>query len=132
MDASLAARRGRVVTAAVRAAFAWSARDQDVRAFRELARMTGVVMEALGPGHGPVTPVELVAALQRPLGAFLPALVGVGADAMDAAADAVLLTGDGRLTDAVFELGCEYVQDVVATLDPATDWLPSWTWMQAE
>ncbi|SRR6266705_470118 len=133
MDASVAARRGRVVTAAVRAAFAWSARDRDVHAFRELARMTGVVMEALGPGQGPVTPGELVAALQRPLGEFLPVPVGLGAtDAMDAIADAVLLTGDGRLTDAVFEVGCEYVQDVLATLDPATDWLPSWTWMQAE
>jgi hypothetical protein len=79
MDASLAARRGRVVTAAVRAAFAWSAGDRDVRAFREIARMTGVVMEALGPGQGPVTPGELVTALQRPLGEILPARPEAGA-----------------------------------------------------
>jgi hypothetical protein len=134
VDASLTARRGRVVTAAVRAAFAWSVRDRDVRAFREIARMTGVIMEALGPGKGPVTPLDLVAALQRPLGDLLPPRpAGIGAgDAMDAVAEAVLLTEEGRLTDAVFEVGCEYVQDLLATLDPATDWLPSWTWMQAE
>jgi hypothetical protein len=133
MDASLAARRGRVVTAAVRAAFAWSARDRDVRAFREIARMTGVVMEALGPGQGPVTPSEFVAALQRPLGQILPAQAEAGAaSTVDGTADAVLLTEDGRLADAVFDLGCEYVQDVMASLDPATEWLPSWTWMQAE
>jgi hypothetical protein len=133
MDTSLAARRGRVVTAAVRAAFAWSARDRDVRAFREIARMTGVVMEALGPGQGPVTPGELVVALQRPLGEILPAQAEAGAASdVDGTAGAVLLTKDGRLADAVFELGCEYVQDVMASLDPATDWLPSWTWMQAE
>jgi REase associating with pPIWI_RE/pPIWI_RE three-gene island domain Y len=133
MDASLATRRGRVMTAAVRAAFAWSARDRDVRAFREIARMTGVVMEARGPGLGPVTPGEFVAALQRPLRHILPAEAEAGAaSAIDGTADAVLLTEDGRLADAVFELGCEYVQDVMASLDPATEWLPSWTWMQAE
>src|SRR4029450_5341794 len=113
MDASLAARRGRVVTAAVRAPFAWSARDRDVRAFREIARMTGVVMEALGPGQGPVTPGEFVAALQRPLGQILPVQAEAGAtSAVDRTADAVLLTEDGRLADAVFELACEYVQGV--------------------
>jgi hypothetical protein len=133
MDATLAARRGRVVTAAVRAAFAWSAGDRDVRAFREIARMTGVVMEALGPGQGPVTPSEFVSALQRPLGQILPAQTEAGAaSTVDGTADAVLLTEDGRLADAVFDLGCEYVQDVMASLDPATEWLPSWTWMQAE
>jgi hypothetical protein len=132
MDASLATRRGRVVTAAVRAAFAWSARDRDVRAFREIARMTGVVMEALGPGVGPVTPGEFVAALQRPLRHILPTEVEAGAANADGTADAVLLTEDGRLADAVFELGCEYVQDVMGSLDPATEWLPSWAWMEAE
>jgi REase associating with pPIWI_RE/pPIWI_RE three-gene island domain Y len=132
MDASLATRRGRVVTAAVRAAFAWSARDRDVRAFREIARMTGVVMEALGPGLGPVTPGEFVAALQRPLRHILPTEVEAGAANADGTADAVLLTEDGRLADAVFELGCEYVQDVMGSLDPATEWLPSWAWMEAE
>jgi hypothetical protein len=67
------------------------------------------------------------------LGEILPAQAEAGAaSAVDRTADAVLLTGDGRLADTVFELGCEYVQDVVASLDPATEWLPSWTWMQAE
>src|SRR5690606_1560274 len=76
-------RRRRVVTAALRAAYAMSARPTHPEGMREIARMTGVVMEAHGPGSGPVTPMALVDALRRPLGdlpIFANAEDGDGAD----------------------------------------------------
>jgi hypothetical protein len=54
----------RTVTAAIRAGYAWSVRHDQPRAWREVARMTGVIMRAAGPGNGPVTPIELVAQLR--------------------------------------------------------------------
>lgn len=49
----------RVVNAAVRAAVAWTMQQTEPRAWRELARMTGVVRHALGPNttlDGPMDP----------------------------------------------------------------------------
>lgn len=118
----------RVITAAVRAAYAWSVRESELRAMREVARMLGVVMEAVGPGRGPGSTAEFISALQLPLGELLPA----HADGHDGVEATVLLDGGGQLTDEALEVGGERVAEVLATLDPATDWLPSWTWMRAE
>jgi hypothetical protein len=51
-------RRAVVTTAALRSAVAWSRRSGEARAWREVARMTGVIMNARGPDIGPV--VKLV------------------------------------------------------------------------
>jgi len=58
-------RRAVVTTAALRSAVAWSRRADEPRAWREIARMTGVIMGAFGPGAGPATPSQLVAFLRR-------------------------------------------------------------------
>jgi hypothetical protein len=96
-------RRAQLVTAALRAGYAWSVRHDEVRAWRELAAMTGVVMNALGPGNGPVTPVALVAALRVPLGGLLPPLPDGAVEEVDRL---VVLDGD-TLTDAASEVGCD-------------------------
>ncbi len=71
-----AERAHRVVAAALRAAYAWTVRRQRHEAMREVARMTGVIMEAHGPGRGPTTPLDLIGCLRRPL-ELLPALQGI-------------------------------------------------------
>lgn len=116
----------RAVTAAIRAGHAWSVRRERPEAWAEIARMTGVIMRACGPGRGPATPAELVAALRRPLGTWLP-----GCDA--AARDLVVLDGDDQLTDATFEIGCDYTAEVLAGQDdPGAGWLPGWRVHRAE
>ncbi|MGA4838885.1 hypothetical protein [Streptomyces sp. G45] len=125
-DAS-AERAHRVVAAALRAAYAWTVRRQRRDAMREVARMTGVVMEAHGPGSGPTTPHDLVACLRQPLG-LLPVLAG-GSD--DDIARLVLLDGDDRLTPDAYDLACEYALPVGGAPD-STQWMPTWTRMRAE
>ena len=121
-------RRGAVTTAALRSAVAWSRRQEEQRAWREVARMTGVIMHAFGPGAGPSTPAELVALLHRPLGELLPA--AGEASALDTV---VLLNADGTLSDEAMEIACEYTQALFDTdADPATEWLPRWAWQRAE
>ncbi|MFT2014403.1 hypothetical protein ACMA1D_00935 [Streptomyces sp. 796.1] len=124
--ASQTARTQRAITAALRAAYAWSARHQHQAAYRELASMTGVVMEVHGPGHGPVTPHQLVAQLHAPLGELL-----AFADEVDEViAPVVLLTENDQLTSDAIDLASEYavgLQTGVGT----SDWLPSWTRMGA-
>lgn len=117
----------RPVTAAIRAGYAWNARRDHPQAWREIARMTGVIMRALGPGRGPVTPAELVGALSQPLGDWLP---GVNAD--PALAALVILDGDGQLTDATYEIGCDYTAEVLSGQDAGGRWLPSWRVHRAE
>ena len=124
-----AGERGRTVTvAALRAAYAWSVRRERPQAMPEISRMTAVVMAAFGPGRGPTTPRELVAALAgKDLGTLLS---GVGE--IDAAvAAASLLTADGDLTDAAYDLAAELVVPLGVPSDEA-DWLPSWTRMRSE
>ncbi|SBT47015.1 restriction endonuclease-related protein [Micromonospora narathiwatensis] len=131
-DTSVLDRRARITSAALRAAYAWSVRDRELRAFDEVARMTGVVMFELGPGRGPVAPLDLVRCLRRPLGALLPPIqdgddgrYGIGVD------EVVLLDGGDVLADAAYEIGSDYVREVISGLDPGRDWLPSWSWMRA-
>jgi pPIWI_RE three-gene island domain Y len=121
-------RRAQVVTAALRAGYAWSARHDEVRAWRELAAMTGVVMNALGPGCGLVTPTELVAALRVPLRGLLPPLPSGAVESVD---DVVVLNGE-ELTNAAYEVGCEYTEALFEASDPANEWLPAWARQRAE
>ncbi|HEU5026851.1 MAG TPA: hypothetical protein VFV01_18170 [Spirillospora sp.] len=116
----------RALTAAIRAGYAWTVRHERPEAWLEIARMTGVVMRACGPGRGPVAPVELVAALRRPAGAWLP---GCTADVRGL----VVLDEEDQLTDATFEIGCDHTAEVLAGQeDPGAGWLPAWRVHRAE
>lgn len=126
VSTSIGERRRRIVAAALRAAYAYTVRATRTEAVPELCRMTGVVMEALGPGRGPVAPMELADLLHGPLNDLLthlaPGDVEVGA--------VRLLDGD-RLTESAISLAAEYV----VPLDPEpsrAEWLPTWTRMRAE
>lgn len=125
--ASDKARWTRALTASVRAAYAWTQRSAaPCAALREVARMTGVVMEAHGPGQGPTTPTALIQALHRPLGT-MPIFRRCDDDAV---AELVLLE-DGQLTSDAFTTASEYVIPLVgAPGDP--DLLPSWTRMHED
>jgi len=123
-------RQSRVVAACLRAAYAWSERESRPGAMREIARMTGVVMEALGPGRGPASPMQLVACLRRPLGELVTLAGEEPGSADDAITAAVLLDGD-RLADAAYDMACEYAQQLTTAAETAA-WLPSWTRMRAE
>ncbi|MEV7434800.1 hypothetical protein [Streptomyces griseoviridis] len=122
-----AERAHRVVAATLRAAYAWTVRREHHDAMREVARMTGVIMEAHGPGHGPVTPIDLVGCLRRPLG-LLPALA-TGSD--ETIRQVVLLDGEDRLTPDAYDLACEYALPIGGPSDLAP-WMPTWTWMRAD
>ncbi|MEV5710252.1 hypothetical protein [Actinoallomurus sp. NPDC052274] len=118
----------RPVTAALRAGYAWSTRHERPEAWREVARMTGVIMRSFGPGRGPVTPSELLPLLHRPLGDWLP-----GAAEDEVLADMVILDDRDELTDATFEIGCDYTVELLAgQVDPGERWLPSWRMHRAE
>ncbi|MEU3599598.1 hypothetical protein ABZ714_12865 [Streptomyces sp. NPDC006798] len=117
----------RVVTAALRAAYAWSVRARQPAAYLEVARMTGVVMETHGPGRGPTTPLELVSSLRSELGGLLPFR---GAEADGAIVESVLLDGSDQLTSTALDLASEYAVPLESGTDPA-GWLPSWTHMNA-
>jgi hypothetical protein len=116
-----------VTTAALRSAVAWSRRAGEPDAWREVARMTGVIMGTFGPGAGPATPHELVAFLRRPLGELLPA--GGEHSPLD---DVVLLDDENRLTDAAMDIACDYNHVLFHGRDPASDWLPGWAWQRGE
>lgn len=118
----------RVVAAALRAAYAWSVRDvRRNAALLEIARMTGVVMEAHGPGKGPVTPKELVDCLRKPLRGLLAGVRGQPAELVDV----VLLDKEGRLTEHAYDLVCEHVVPLKASAG-APSWLPTWTTMHSD
>ncbi|MFD9946741.1 hypothetical protein ACFWYW_17255 [Nonomuraea sp. NPDC059023] len=116
----------RPVTAAIRAGHAWSVRHQRSESWREMARMTGVIMRYFRPGQGPGTPAELIPLLRLPLGTWLP----VGDQAL---AGLVILGDDDRLTDATYDIGCAYTVELLAGQeDPGARWLPSWRTHRAE
>jgi pPIWI_RE three-gene island domain Y len=117
----------RSVTAAIRAGYAWTARQDHPEAWREIGRMTGVIMRAAGPGHGLVTPSQLISALHRPLADWLP---GVTTDSVLAAL--VILDGDDQLSDATYEVGCDYTTEVLTGHDAGGRWLPDWRVHQTE
>jgi len=122
----VALRRERVITAALRAAFAWSVREQRPDAMYEIAKMTGVVMEAWGPAGGPATPMGLVARLHEPLAGLL-----AFAETADETIDAVrLLEADG-LSPAAQNIACEYVLPLNGETEERP-WMPRWAWMRAD
>ncbi|MCX5233832.1 hypothetical protein OG824_01090 [Streptomyces prunicolor] len=120
-------RAHRVVAAALRAAYAWTVRHTRRDAMREVAKMTGVVMEAHGPGRGPMAPLDFVACLRQRLG-LLPALAA-GTD--ETIAQVVLLDDNDRLTSEAYDLATEYALPVGGPSD-SERWMPSWTWMRAD
>jgi hypothetical protein len=121
-----AQRRDVLISAMVRAGYAWSVRHQERDAWREMARMVGVVMAASGPGRGPTTVEALIDALQKPLAETAPELFG-GTDVGE-----VRVLKDGDLNDEVLERCCEHVVEVLAQQDFGARWLPSWCYMRAE
>jgi len=121
----LACRRDRAVTAALRAAFAWSCRNEHLDAMYEVAKMTGVVMEACGPAAGPATPMDLIARLHEPLGGLLD--FDPGADETISAVR--LLEGDG-LSSAAQDIACEYVLPLDTEAGKG-EWMPRWARMRA-
>lgn len=124
---TLSEKREVITTAALRAAVAWSRREEEQRAWREVARMTGVVMYALGPGSGPVTPAELVALLRQPLRKLLPP-----ADDRSPIEDVILLGPGDQLSDDALDIACDYNHALFDVRDPGTEWLPGWAWQRAE
>lgn len=124
---SVRERRAVLTTAALRSAVAWSRRAGEARAWREVARMTGVIMNARGPGDGLVTPAELVALLHRPLGELLPFV-----DEPSVLDAVILLNADGDLSEEAMEIACDYNHALFDGHDPATEWLPRWAWQRAE
>ncbi|MEV4173836.1 hypothetical protein [Nonomuraea sp. NPDC049709] len=123
----LSERRRRVVTAALRAAYAWTVREaRPKKAMHEIARMTGVIMEAQGPGRAPNTPLDLVRALRSPL-----SKLSIFADSDDPVGQLALLGVDNELTPDVQDLICEYVMPLNVLTDSGR-WLPDWTRMRAE
>ncbi|MBE1537082.1 restriction endonuclease-related protein [Actinomadura algeriensis] len=127
-------RRRRAVTAMLRAAYAWTARRARPEAMREVARMTGFVMEAHGPGRGPATPLALVDALRRPLGE-LPIFADANDGEDGALREVVLLepgtNGRDLLSAPAHDLVCEHVVPLDAEAGEQ-GWLPSWTRMNAD
>jgi hypothetical protein len=121
------ARWVRALTASVRAAYAWTKRSADpIAVLREVARMTGVIMEAHGTGQGPTTPTALIDALHRPLGT-LPIFRRCDDDAVT---ELVLLV-EGQLTPDAFTTASEYV--VPLTGSPGdSNLMPSWTRMHQD
>lgn len=127
-------RRDKLVTAAIRAGYAWTAFDAEKDAWLELARMAGVVMNACGPGQGPNTSSALVRALSRPLRQMAPAIFED-----DPVGDLTICHGDGRdkevqLSDNVYEYGCEHIVDLLEGENETgrQGWMPTWAWTRAE
>ncbi|MBE2997241.1 hypothetical protein IDM40_00785 [Nocardiopsis sp. HNM0947] len=127
-------RRDKVVTAAIRAGYAWAAFDAEKDAWQELARMAGVVMNACGPAQGPRTSSTLISSLSRPLRQMAP---GLFED--DPVGDLTVCSPDTsddgvQLSDDVFEYGCEHIVDLLEGEAGYrhNGWMPSWAWMRAE
>lgn len=121
-----ALRRDALVTAMVRAGYSFSVRHDEPAAWLEMARMTGVVMAACGPGRGPSTVDGLLAALEQPLAELAPDLLS------DTAVADVRVLVDGELNDEVLERCCERVVEVLGKNDARSQWLPSWTYTRGE
>ncbi|SER91342.1 hypothetical protein SAMN05216188_117110 [Lentzea xinjiangensis] len=118
-------RQDRVVAASLRAAHVRSETDGSRRTMREICRMTGVIMEALGPGRAPASPYALIEALHRPLRhllSFVPNL--------DDHLGAVQLLSDDRLTDHAYDIAVEFAGLLGRLTGPGE--LPSWARARAD
>jgi hypothetical protein len=119
-----------LVTAAVRAAAAWSKRDEDIaRAWREVSRMTGVANFVLGPGRGLDGPTAFVEALHRPLSKFAADVEWTG----EPLGGVPFIDEDGQVASEVHEWAGEYLNALFhGSDDPGRQWLPKWSWQRAE
>ncbi|WP_103889002.1 restriction endonuclease-related protein [Actinacidiphila yanglinensis] len=115
-----------VVSAAVRAGYAWSVRRSESRAWREIMSMTGVVNALRGAAVPALSPVEFVDRLSRPLKQLAPDVFGD-----DRLGWITVLEWD-ELRDDVHSDGCSVIVDLLAEGDRGRGWLPSWTWLQQE
>lgn len=123
-------RREVLATAAIRAAYAWTQRHEQDQAWRELARMTGVVMAACGPGRGPRSPHALVECLRQPLGRIAPDCFEG-----DPLGDLVVIVdvhGRDEIGPGVFDRGCERIVELIESPGATRTWMPTWAYMRAE
>jgi hypothetical protein len=121
-------RTRRLVTAAVRASLAWGLRNDDVRAWRELSQMAGVIFHVLG-ADSPVTgPMELIDYLRRPLRGLF---VDLAED--DPIGQIVFIAANGLVVPEVYELGAEYMQGLFEVGgEKDSEWLPPFARQVAE
>lgn len=110
-------------TAAIRAAKAWSVRNDTPEAWREVSRMFGVLLRFLPPGEGPTDPIEMVTNLRRPLREWVPL------DWSRLPADAgsfPILGSDDDLTAEAVEYGSDYTEALFEDHEATSDWIPRW------
>lgn len=120
-------RQERVIAASIRAAYAWTVREQFAQyAMKEICRMTGVVVEAHGPGRAPTGPMALVEALRRPLSEL--SLPGYETDFTAIK----VLDAKDRLTDDAYNLAAEFACSLSRDSERTEAWLPRWTRMRAD
>jgi hypothetical protein len=118
-------RQDRVVAAALRAAHVRSESSGSRHTMREICRMTGVVMEALGPGRGPASPHALIEALHEPLRKLL-----IFVPDLDDRLGGVKLLADDRLTDDAYDIAAEFAGLLDRSAGPGE--LPTWARARAE
>lgn len=90
--------------------------------------MAGVIMNIQGSRAQVRTPMDLVAALHRPVSELLPADAEAGP--LDAL---ILLDQNDELTDTALDVATDYTFALFdGELDPASSWLPQWAWQRDE
>ncbi|MFJ2805077.1 hypothetical protein [Kitasatospora sp. NPDC087271] len=124
-DAALGQQRMKILSAAIRAGYAWTVRHREPRAWREIMSMAGVV-NALCPQQEILTPAEFVRSLSCPLGKLAPDVFDG-----DPLGQLTVLEWD-ELSDDVWSDGCTSVMELLQKGDRGRGWLPSWAWMRQE
>ncbi len=125
LDTALSRRRTKILTAAIRAAHAWTVRHEESRAWREIMSMTGVV-NSLCPQQRALTPAEFVDCLSRPMSRLAPDVFE-----NDPLGSLTVLEWD-ELSDDVWSDGCTAIMELLHKGDQGRGWLPSWTWTRQE
>ncbi len=110
-------------TTALRAARAWSLRESEPQAWREISRMHGVLLSFLPPGEGPATPVQMIENLRRPMRDW----VSLPWDSLPEELGAFpILGGDDELTGEAVEYGSDYTEALFENHEVDTGWIPRW------
>lgn len=110
-------------TTALRAAKAWNVRASEPRAWREIARMHGVLLSFLPPGDGPATPIEMIENLHRPMREW----VSLPWDSLPEELGAFAILGkDDDLTSEAVEYGSDYTEALFENHEADTGWIPQW------
>ena len=110
-------------TTALRAAKAWSLRDTEPQAWREISRMYGVLLSFLPPGEGPATPIEMIENLRRPMRDWVSLPWNTLPEELGAFP---ILGSDDDLTGEAIEYGSEYTEALFEDHEAGTDWIPRW------